>query len=97
MPQALIVPACCQGCGPAKPDRGQESVSQTPATRRKTKTVPSGPQARSYRQVLDPPVVVADGGTADAAGVAGRVAARLKGEASQTETCCFCLHAPAVK
>ena len=30
-------------------------------------------------------------------GVVGRVAARLKGEASQTGTCCFCLHEPAVK
>ena len=79
----MIVPACCQGCGPAKPDRGQESVSQSPAMRDAPRTVPtasrvispleagwpSGLQARSYRQVLDPPVVVADGGTADAAGV----------------------------
>ena len=37
---------------------------------------------------------VADGGTADAAGVAGRAAARLKEEVNQTGTCCFCLQRP---
>ena len=37
------------------------------------------PQARSYRQILGPPAAVADGGTADAAGV-GRAAARLKAD-----------------
>ena len=50
---------------------------------------PDFSRARTIAQDRDP--------VAGVASVAGRVAARLKEEVNQTEPCCFCLHAPAVK
>ena len=51
----MQVPACCQGCGPAKPDRGQESMSQSPAMHDAPRTVPTASRVISPLQAIRPP------------------------------------------